>query len=129
MDFSKAVRNVFILTAFYAAPAAAAPADGRLYFATIVDPSVKVYLDGTLLDEVGSGKWAALPVTPGVHRLRVEDPKGSADERQVDFDLAQLAAAKNGRWWCAVSVPDRMSKVRLVIMDQAACKSFVDEGN
>ena len=119
-----------ILAALLAAPAAAAPADGQLYFATIVDPSVKVYLDGKLLDEIPSGKLETFDVTPGQHTLRIVSPSGAADETQVNFDKAQLAESKGGKWWCAVAVPPKgTNAVKLFIMPTADCKGFVDDGD
>ena len=130
MHFSKAVRSAVIAAMLFAAPAvAAAPGDGRLYFATVVPPSVKVFLDGRLLGEVGNGRWQPFDVPAGAHTLRVENQGGSAAETQVNFDPAKLADAKNGRWWCAVSVPDRSNNVRLVMMSQPDCKEFVDAGS
>jgi len=116
--------------ALLAGPAAAAPADGQLYFATIVQPSVKLYLDGQFLDEIPEGKLETFDVTPGRHTLRVVNADGAADEKQVNFDRAELADAKGGRWWCAVSVtPQGTKDVRLVIMPTADCKGFVEDGN
>jgi hypothetical protein len=121
---------MLLSAALFAAPAVAAPADSQLYFATIVDPSVKVYLDGNLLDEIPSGKLETFDVTPGAHTLRVVKEDGTGDEKQVNFDRSQLADAKGGRWWCAVSVTQKgTNAVKLFIMPTADCKSFVEDGN
>jgi hypothetical protein len=119
-----------ILAALSAAPALAAPGDGRLYFATIVSPSVKIYLDGTLLDEIPSGNYEAFDVTPGTHTLRAVGADGATQETSVNFDPAQLADARGGRWWCVVSVPPNgASGIKLVTMPTKDCKEFVDAGN
>ena len=121
---------VSILAALFAVPAAAAPADGQLYFATIVSPSVKVYLDGKLLDEIPSGNLESFDVTPGAHTLRVEGINGVVEEKKVSFDRAQLADAKGGRWWCVISVTPKDAKgIKLIVMATADCKEFVESGN
>ena len=129
-DFAMKLSTVLLVGMLFAAPAAAAPSDGPLYFATIVTPAVKLYLDGQLLDEIPDGKLETFDVTPGSHTLRVVKADGTAAEQQVNFDRSQLADAKGGRWWCAVSVtPKGTNAVRLIIMPTADCKGFVEDGN
>lgn len=117
------------LAAASTAPALAA--DGQLYYASIVQQPVKVYIDGQLMGEVPYGKIARWDVQPGQHTIQVVSADGQSAQKTVTLSRAQLAApSKGGLWWCAASAsPDNSTAVLLIVMEQQQCKEFVDAGN
>ena len=128
MKLASLAATAAVAAAAFGAPAFAA--DGQLYYASIVQGSVKVFIDDKQVSTVPYGKIDLIDVTPGTHRLRVVSEAGQSAEKTVEFRADQLASSKGGQWWCAATMsPENSTQVVLIVMDKPSCQKFVDDGN